>query len=88
VYPRRQQRAEYRGNDKKPELSKCPAALENGHTDAAGRVDTGVGNRDADKVDEDQHETDGDATESGRELRMSSAQHREDEKEGEDDFGN
>ncbi len=86
VYSRRQQRAEDRGNDEEPELSERPAALEHGHADAAGRVHAGIGDRDADEVDEHQDEADGDAAEPGREFRMGGAEHCEYEEEGEDDF--
>src|SRR5262245_40076249 len=53
-------------NPEKPELCQRPAADENGRAGAPGGVHRGVGDRDADKVDQDETHADRDWGEAGR----------------------
>ena len=55
--------ADQRGNDEDPQMAESRTTSEDGLRNGTGRVDRGVGQRDADEVDEHQSETDGQTTE-------------------------
>src|SRR5215813_2975109 len=49
-----------------PQLSECPASDKDGWTCTSGRIDRGVGDRNADQMDERQRQTDGDTSKPNR----------------------
>ncbi len=67
-----------------PELTECPAADEDRGAGAAGGVDRGVGDRDADEVDQREAEADGDGSEAFGGALVGGAEDDEEEEGGEE----
>ncbi len=74
------------GYPEEPELTECPASDEDRRAGAAGGVDRGVGDRDADEVDEREAEADGDGGEALGGALVGGAEDDEQEEGGEDDL--
>lgn len=78
----RQNGTHERSTDEHPEVAKNLAASEESRSDGTSRVDGGTGQVDADEVDENQRQTDGETGEvASTHFAVSSAQHHQDKEE-------
>ena len=78
--------ADDRHDPEQPQLLQSPAALENRYRGAARRVDRGVGNRNADQMDEGQRQADSDGGKARRGMFIGRAMDNQQEATGQDNF--
>src|SRR5580698_10566950 len=79
--------ADERRDDEQPELLEGPSSDEDCRSDAAGRVHGGVGDGNADQVNEDKHQADGDSGKSDRGFNVGRSEDSQNQNAGQDDLG-